>query len=121
MFGLACHEAGRDDVVAASLQGYLRQGFWWRAIQDGAGGGGVDAAVAGAGEDVFFGAVKDGAGVMGAEAAEGQVGFCRGAEQEARAVVGGIGENFGAADGDFSGLGDYFHRIAGFVLLPVGC
>src|SRR5580700_3275270 len=94
VFGLVCHETGRDNVVAATVYGYLGQRFGRRTIEDGAGGRGVDAAVAGAGEDVFLGAVKDGAGVMGAEAAEGQVGFRGGSEQEAGAVVGGIRENF---------------------------
>ncbi len=82
--------------------------------------GGEYAAVAGAGEDVVFGLIEHGAGVMGAEATEGDVGFFGGAEEEAGAVVGGIGENFGAADRDFVGLGDYFYWVAGFVFLPVG-
>ena len=99
----------------------MREGLGRRAVKDCAVGGGVDAAVAGAGEDVFFRAIKDGAGVMGAEAAEGQVGFCGGAKEEAGAVVGGIGENFGAAYGDFSDLGDYFYWVGRFVFLPIGC
>ena len=113
-------EAGGDDVVAAAFQDHLRQGLWRRAVEDCAVRGRIDAAVARAGEDVFFGAIEDGAGVMGAEAAEGEVGFCGGAEEEARAVVGGICENFGASDGDFAGLGDDFHWITGFVFFPIG-
>ena len=76
--------------------------------------------MAGAGEDVGLGAIEDGAGVVGAEAAEGEVGVFGGAEQEAGAVVGRIGENFGASDRDFSGLGDYFCRESGLVFCPVG-
>ena len=98
----------------------MRQGLGRRAVQDCAVGGGEYAAVAGAGEDVGLGAVEDGAGVVGAEAAEGDVGFFGGAEEEAGAVVGGIGENFGAADRDFVGLGYYFYWVAGFVFLPIG-
>ncbi len=76
--------------------------------------------MAGAGEDVGLGAVEDWAGVVSAEAAEGDVGVFGGAEQEAGAVVGGVGEDFTAAYRDFSGLGDYFYWVAGFVFLPVG-
>jgi hypothetical protein len=76
--------------------------------------------VAGAGEDFGLGLVEDWAGVMGAEAAEGDVCVFGGAEEEAGAVVGGVSENFAAADRDISGLGDYFYRVAGFVFLPVG-
>jgi hypothetical protein len=121
VFGLRNgHEAGGDNVVAATFQDYLRERFGRRAIEDCAVGSRVDTAVAGAGEDVCFGAVKDGAGVVGAEAAEGNVGFRGGAQEEAGAVVGGVDENFGAADGDFVGLGDYFYWVTGFVFLPVG-
>jgi len=74
------HEAVGDDVVAAAFQDHLWEGFGWGAIQDCAVGGGVDTSVAGAGEDVFVGAIEDRAGVVGAEAAEGQVGFRGGAE-----------------------------------------
>jgi hypothetical protein len=56
---------------------------------------------------------------MRAQAAEGQIGFGGGAEQEAGAVVGGIGENFRTADGDFAGLADDFYGVGRFVLLPV--
>ena len=123
--GVSClrsgHEAGGEDVVAAAFQDYLRQGLGRRAIEDCAVGGGVDAAVAGAGEDIVLWAIEYRASVMGAEAAEGQVGFCGGAKEEAGAVVGGIGENFRAADGDFAGLGDYFYGVRGFVFLPIGC
>jgi len=73
-------EAGGDDVVAAAFQDHLRQRLWRRAVEDCAGGSRVDAAVARAGEDVFFGVIEDGAGVMRAEAAEGEVGFGSGAE-----------------------------------------
>src|ERR1700733_10912181 len=97
------------------------KGVWGRgAIEDCAVGGRVDTAVAGAGEDVFFGAIEDGAGVVRAEAAESQVGFCGGAEEEAGAVVGGIGEDLGAAHGDFAGLLRFFNRVRRFVFLPVG-
>jgi len=109
-----------DDVVAAALQDYLWEGFGRWAVEDCAVGGGVDSAVAGAGEDVFFRPIEDRAGVMGAEAAEGDVGFCSGAEEEAGAIVGGVGENFRAADGDFACLRDYFHWVRRFVFLPVG-
>jgi len=115
-----CEEAGGDDVVAAAFEDYFGQRLWWWAVENCAVGGGIDAAVAGAGEDVFFGAVEDRAGVMRTEAAEGQVGFRGGAEEEAGAVVGGIGENFGAADGDFVRLRDYFYGVRRFVFLPIG-
>jgi hypothetical protein len=120
VFRLRLQEAGGDDVVAAAFQDHSRQGLGRGAVEDCAVGGGVDAAVAGASEDVVLWAVENRAGVMSAEAAEGQVGVFGGAQKEARAVVGGIGENFGAADGDFVGLGDYFFRVAGFVFLPIG-
>jgi hypothetical protein len=115
-----CEEAGGDDVVAAAFEDYFGQRLWWWAVENCAVGGGIDAAVAGAGEDVFFGAVEDRAGVMRTEAAEGQVGFRGGAEEEAGAVVGGIGENFGAADGNFVRLRDYFYGVRRFVFLPIG-
>jgi hypothetical protein len=121
VFRLGWQEAGGDYVVTAAFENYLWQRLGGRAVEDCAVGGGEYAAVAGAGEDIGLGAVEDRAGVMGAEAAEGDVGFCGGAEEEAGAVVGGIGENFAAAYGDFVGLGDYFSRVPGFVFLPVGC
>jgi hypothetical protein len=98
----------------------LREGFGRGAVQDSAVSGGENAAVAGAGEDVVGGLIKHGAGVMGAEAAERNVGIFGGAKEKAGAVVDGIGENFGAADWDFVGLGDYFCGVAGFEFLPVG-
>jgi hypothetical protein len=116
---LRLQEAGGDDAVGAALQHYFWEGLGRRAVEDGTVGGGEYSAVAGACEDVVRGLVKHRAGVMGAEAAEGHVGVFGGAEEEAGAVVGGIGENLGAADGDFAGLGDYFFRVAGFVFLPV--
>jgi len=98
----------------------LRERLGRRAIEHGAVAGGEYSAVAGAGEDVVGGLIEHGAGVVGAEATEGDVGVFGGAEEEAGAVVGGVGENFAAADRDFPGLGDYFYRVAGFVFLPVG-
>jgi hypothetical protein len=77
--------------------------------------------VAGTGEDVLLGAVEDWAGVMRAETAEGDVTFFGWTKQEAGAIVGGIGENFAAANGDFVGLGDYFCGVTGCVVSPVGC
>jgi hypothetical protein len=76
--------------------------------------------MAGAGEDVGLGTVENRAGVVGAEAAEGYVRVFGGTKEEAGAVVGRIGENFGAADGNFVGLRDYFYWVAGLVFLPVG-
>ena len=87
-------EAGGDDVIAAAFQDYLRQGLGRWAIEDGAVGGREHAAVAGACEYVLFGAIENRTGVVGAEAAEGDIGFCGGAEKEARPVVGRISENF---------------------------
>jgi hypothetical protein len=54
--------------------------------------------VAGAGEDVVGRLIKHRAGVMRAEATEGDVGLFVGAEEEAGAIVGGVGENFAAAN-----------------------
>jgi len=98
----------------------LWERLWWRAVENGAVVGGEDSAVAGAREDAVRGLVKHRAGVVSAEAAERYVGVFGGAEEEAGAVVGGISENLAAADGDFSGLGDYFYWVARFVFLPVG-
>jgi hypothetical protein len=98
----------------------LWEGLGRGAVQDCAVGGGEDSAVAGAGEDVVGGLIEHGAGVVGAEAAEGDVGVFGGAEEEAGAVVGGIGENLAAANWDFSCTGDYFYWVGGFVFLPVG-
>lgn len=98
----------------------MGKGFGRRAVQDSAVGGGEYAAVARAGEDVVGGLIEHRAGVMGAETAEGDVGVFGGAKEEAGAVVGGIGENFAAAHGNFLGLGDCFYWVAGFVFLPVG-
>jgi len=119
VFGLRLQDAGGDYVVAAALEDYLREWLGRRAVKDCAVGGGEYAAVAGASEDVGLGAVKHRARVMGAEAAEGEVGFLGGAEQEAGAVVRWISENSKAAHWDFVGLGDYFCWVSGFVFLPI--
>ena len=119
MFRLRFDEAGGDDVVAVAFEDYLWERLWWRAVENRAVVGGEDSAVAGAPEDAVRGLVKHRARVVSAETAERYVGVFRGAEEEAGAVVGGIRENLAAADGDFSGLGDYFCWVAGFVFLPV--
>lgn len=107
---LGLHDADSENLWAAEFEFDLWERLRWRAGEDGAVGGGEDAAVAGAVEFVVFGAVEDRAGMMGAEAAERKVGVCGGAKQEAGALVSGVGEDFGAADGEIVGLGDEFCR-----------
>jgi hypothetical protein len=94
VFHLRLHEAGGDDVVSAAFEDYLRQRLRRGTVEDGAVGCGEYSAVAGAGEDVVFGTIKNRARVVGAEAAESAVSVFGGAEEEAGAVVGWIGENF---------------------------
>ena len=64
-------------------------------------------------ETIFFRPVVHRAGSVRAGAAEGDIDVVGGAEEDARFDVGGISEDFEAADGDVAGLG-YDARRIGF-------
>jgi hypothetical protein len=110
---LSFQDAGGEDVGAAAVECDARQRAWRRAEENRTVRGGEGALMAGAIEAIFFRSVVNGTGSMSADAAEGDVGVVDGAEKDARLDVGGIGEDFEAANGDFPRLRDDARGIVG--------
>jgi hypothetical protein len=107
------HACG-DQILPAQFQDYPRERFGRWAAEDGAIGGGENSAVAGTRENVFLRSIKYWAGCVGAEATEREERAFRWMQQEARMLVIRVGDDFHAADGHVSRLGDNFDRIGIF-------